>query len=144
MVDLENIENHIRRINPHDWVRLFDFVPMIKTALQSIEMSGESPLTENSHLHVERRIEELAIQVSIEINKLDIAPVFDWVTWKEGAEILNNEKYDYTGLDGVTLCKVLTVILRTDRFNEGYLARHIHNGIMTKILSALQKIVDNN
>jgi hypothetical protein len=39
-----------------------------------------------------------------------------------------------------TIQKLLTVIVRADRFNEGYLVDMIINGVITAILKRLQEI----
>jgi hypothetical protein len=62
---------------------------------------------------------------------------FDWREWKEGQEMINDPEQDYSQLDSVTLCKLLTLIVRAERFYEGYLNKSLQNGSVLKIVTAL-------
>ena len=74
---------------------------------------------------------------------LRLTPVFNWMKWEEGKAILKDMTSDYLILDSITLCKLLTVIIRADRFNEGYMISCFDNGIMTSIIKGLQLNLEN-
>jgi len=71
---------------------------------------------------------------------LQIAPVvFDWMNWDEGEAILHQYKtFDFKQLKVISLCKLLTAIIRSDRFCEGSLVSSFKNGTILKILTAMQ------
>lgn len=76
-------------------------------------------------------------------HELGLIVDFDWPNWEEGTELLLNTDMDFGILDAVTLCKLLTVIIRSDRFVEGNLVASFENGTVQKIIRALQKMIIN-
>ena len=72
-------------------------------------------------------------------HEIGIVPDFEWTSWSEGREIINDSETDYSKLDNETLCKLLTVINRADRFNEGFLVSCFENGIIHKILHGFKQ-----
>ncbi|MEK7264449.1 MAG: DUF6508 domain-containing protein [Bacteroidota bacterium] len=75
---------------------------------------------------------------------LNLDSNFDWTHWDEGVKILNDENRDYSLLTCETLCKLVTTIVRKDRFCEGELICSFENGVMLKILKAFQKHFELN
>jgi hypothetical protein len=61
---------------------------------------------------------------------------FDWPSWEEGKRIMSQG--NFIGLDSFTLMKLLTAIVRSDRFNEGNLVANFENGNILKILQELE------
>jgi hypothetical protein len=70
---------------------------------------------------------------------MDIVIGFDWLEWKEGQAMLKNPSQEYAQLDGITLCKLITLIVRAERFYEGYLKNCFENGSVLKIVTALKE-----
>lgn len=63
---------------------------------------------------------------------------FDWSHWQEGREwyaLDDDSKYDK--LDVETGLKLLTAIIRNDRFNDGALVRAFEDGSFPKIIQKL-------
>lgn len=81
--------------------------------------------------------EEVVVTLLHTVYNLNIVLPFDWMSWKEGADILDNETFDYHTIDIPTLCKLLTAIVRNDRFSEGYLVSAFEKGIILKILMGI-------
>ena len=72
-------------------------------------------------------------------NKLVIP--FDWSHWQEGRDwyaLSGDSKYD--GLDVEMALKLMTAIIRNDRFNEGALVRAFEDGSFPKIIQKLTNI----
>lgn len=63
---------------------------------------------------------------------------FDWSGWDEGREMI--EWDDYSGVDMLTLRKLLTAIIRNDRFCEGALQDALEDGIIQRIVVAMKAI----
>ena len=57
--------------------------------------------------------------------------------------IIGNYKTDFNMLDTVTLCKLFTVIIRTDHFNEGFLIGNFADDTIQKVIFALQHYIKN-
>ncbi len=78
------------------------------------------------------------------VHELNIAPNFDWVNWEEGRNILQNKQQDYEHLKTITLCKLLTSIIRADRFSDGFLVGNFENGVIAKIVLSLKHKVQTS
>lgn len=66
---------------------------------------------------------------------------FDWPAWKE-ARALYDDPTLLAQADLLTLRKLFTTHIRTDRFNEGHLAHVIENGHIAAMLRRLQTLRD--
>lgn len=65
---------------------------------------------------------------------------FDWMSWNKGLKFYNNKLnqtlYDF---DQLELKKLLLMVLRKDRFDEGFLVKQKNNGNLLSILEELQR-----
>ena len=68
---------------------------------------------------------------------------FDWVSWEEGRKIASNPDFDFDSVNLVTKCKLITAIVRNDRFCEGALVAAFESGLILKILESIEKEVNN-
>jgi hypothetical protein len=141
LIELSKLPEHLRALKSEDWAKLFDLLKESSSVKQFGELKGMEKLQqENSTFpyYINAAVVDKFLKV---VRELDIVPDFDWPGWKEGKEILNDEMQDYEKLDEVTLCKLFTVIIRSDRFNEGYLAGSFNDGTVQKIIGALKNKV---
>ena len=61
---------------------------------------------------------------------------FDWGNWQEGRDwYARTDESKYDSLDSETALKLLTAVIRNDRFNEGALMRAFESGDFPKIIS---------
>jgi hypothetical protein len=61
---------------------------------------------------------------------------FDWGNWQEGRDWYENiDEAKYDSLDSEMALKLLTAVIRNDRFNEGALMRAFENGDLPKIIN---------
>ncbi len=69
-------------------------------------------------------------------NELDFVYPFDWPTWKETAEAaaLRDDPLALAQAGGEQLAKLLTTLIRGERFAEGGLAAAYDAGLLTGIL----------
>ena len=74
------------------------------------------------------------------LHKQDLIIPFDWTSWSEEAEHYQTDAEALETADLLTLCKLLTVHVRADRFVEGHLASVFENGHITAILRRLKQI----
>jgi hypothetical protein len=131
---------HLNDIPKTEWQRLFDLIPAIENTRSFGTIKGgqkqpngyiEMPYISQSELV--RGFLKLVYDIRIILD-------FDWPAWDEGREFIM--KKDFTNLDIETYCKLLTAIVRSDRFNEGYLAENFENGNVLNILKNLKKVVE--
>ena len=141
MTELKDLEDRLKKISNSNWAKLFRLIAEIERTTSFGEMEGGDKNRDGSmtmpYVNPTKVVDDF-LKISYEIG---IIPVFDWTSWSEGRELINDRKTDYSKLNTVTLCKLLTVIIRADRFNEGFLVSCFENGIILKILKGLKQNV---
>lgn len=73
------------------------------------------------------------------VYKIGLIVDFDWGSWTEGKTILTEKVEDFSHHSPVTLCKLLTTIVRADRFIDGKLVASFQDGTILNILRGLEK-----
>lgn len=85
---------------------------------------------------------------------LDLIPEIEntsqFGAWKGGRQVGNSftapwcelsADYDFDSLDLVTKCKLITAIVRSDRFSEGALVSAFNSGVVLRILKSIEREV---
>lgn len=139
MIELEKLEKHIQSLKKEDWDKLFSLLPEIEATKEFGSMKGGEVLEDGTISLPYSDPSEIVDKVFQSIHDLNIVPVFDWITWEQGQSILDRLEFDHSNLDTLTLCKLLTVIVRSDRFNDGYFMANFENGNVPKIIRALKQ-----
>jgi hypothetical protein len=96
-----------------------------------VEPEGQFPYFSFSH-EVDEFIDTLY--------KQDMIIPFDWRNWREEAQHYQTDPEALERADLLTLRKLLTVHIRTDRFAEGHLASVFESGHITAILHRLKQV----
>lgn len=117
MTDINLFQERLQTIKQNQWEKLF-------ALLNNLEKTDDS---EDSIDQFLRLIYDLGIILN-----------FDWSEWGEAKHILDNKKQNYEDLDLITLCKLLTTIIRADRFSDGLLAYNLSNGMVFKVLQSIK------
>lgn len=131
MKDLEEFSEHLKTIHKSNWQKLFDLLLEIRRTESFGELApGLSMMS--------WRPKEIVITFLETVYDLGIIVIFDWMSWQEGEAMLKDKNTDYTRLDSVTLCKLLTAIVRNDRFVDGYLISCFEEEIIEKIIKGLK------
>jgi hypothetical protein len=139
MIELEKFQAHIETLKTTDWERLFSLLPEIEVSKNNREINSSEKLIDGAIPFPNVNSSMIINKVFNLIHELNLVPAFDWTSWEEGINILNNHEFDYAKLDTITLCKLLTTIIRADRFNDGFLVSCFENGIVSKIIKALNQ-----
>ncbi len=139
MIELEKLQEHIRTLTTNDWDGLFSLLPEIEATKKFGELKSGEKLEDGSLIFPYWSSSKIVDKVFELIHELDIVPVFDWTSWDEGKSILNNQDFNYSNLDTITLCKLLTTIVRADRFNDGFFVLNFENGVIPKIIKAIKQ-----
>jgi len=134
-----DFDQKINQISKGQWQSLFDLIPTIeKTSSFGVFNFGDE--NEGGEVHMPTMESEKIVSDFVhKIEHLDLMIVFDWGSWKEGENLLNNTNTNYNELSTETLCKLITAIIRADRFTEGYLVSCFKNGVILKILYGLKR-----
>ncbi len=143
MTDIEKLPQHLTTIELSDWNKLFDLLDEIKPSEKFGELKGGERNSDNTITFPYWETSELVSKFFETVHELGIVVVFDWTSWEEGNAILNNEQQNYEHLDTITLCKLLTTIIRADRFTDGYLVCCFKDGTIPKIIHSLKNNIDN-
>ena len=139
MATLSNIHEHLASLSDNDWKRLFEFISIIESAkvFGTAEGSIENP---DGSFQIPYYVpSELVIEFIHVMYDLDLVIAFDWPDWTEGRVIFSRN--EFTGLDKVILLKLMSVILRKDRFCDGYLIGRMEDGTVLEILKELRNTV---
>ncbi len=137
MIELSQLEDHLKTIQADQWEKLFDLLPDINKAKDFGEIEFNDQKNLIKHLPYWKN-SEIVNKFIDTVYNLNIIPAFDWTNWEGGKLILRNSEQDFEQFDKVTLCKLLTVIIRTDRFCDGFLNTNFENNTIPKILESLK------
>ncbi|MDB5282411.1 MAG: hypothetical protein JWO06_1486 [Bacteroidota bacterium] len=141
MTKTENLSDHISRITARDWNLLLGLIPGIKGSKKFGRLVGSQVLP-NGSLSMPYWLEtEIVSQFFNATYFLGLVVPFEWSTWREGFEMLNDPNTSFNELDTATLCRLLTIIVKGDKFCEGYMINCFETGVVVKILEALEQKV---
>ena len=123
-----SIDEEFLRISKEDWEALIALIPEIeKTDYSSVVTGWDYP-------EIVNRFHEI-------VYKKNMVLLFDWPKWMEARELLDDKNADFSELDLITLCKLITVIIRNNRFSTGYLGSCFEDGIILKMLYRIKHII---
>jgi len=129
----------INSYTKEQWKPLLDLIPIIENTEKFGKVGGgekgeegvfKMPYSIPSEIVV--RFEEIVYQIPTIIN-------FDWSEWGEGREMLNNKDIDFDSFDIPTKCKMITAIVRNDRFCEGALVGAFESGLILRLLKSIRR-----
>lgn len=138
---LENIQEYTDSLSKKDWDKLFDFIPKIEASKDFGTVEGGEETKDGSFQLPYYNWSSLVHEFHRTMYDLDLVISFDWSKWTEGKEIMT--KKDFKGRDMVTLLKLLSVILRAERFVDGYLIGRMEDGTVLAILKELKVAVNS-
>ena len=73
------------------------------------------------------------------VYEIPIIIEFHWLNWDKLETFVKDENFDFDTIDIPTKCKVITAIVRGDRFCEGNLIAEFESGLILKILKSIEK-----
>ena len=138
MTTPENLSKHIDSLSYQDWKMLLGLLPEIKRTKKFGKLVGAEKMPDGTVSLPYWSEDEIVSKFYNTSYFLGLVVVFDWSGWQEGIVILNNPMVDFKEFDINTLCKLLTVIIRSDKFCEGYMINCFETGTIAQILEALQ------
>ena len=133
------LDHHIKNVNINDWKKLFDFIPLIRERKSFGEMEGlnKNPDRTRQFPYV---IPEKVVDDFVDLMyELDLMVDFDRERREEERAVIATGNFH--DQDAVTLIKILTTLIRNDRFNEGTLVEAFENGTIVKILTRLKNLI---
>ena len=135
----ENLQTHLDTLSSASWNQLYELVRAIYVEKEFGKIQ-ESQNRTGAYLEFPHWVYTSKIaDFNRMVYEMDIVIVFDWMEWKEGQAMLKNPDQEYGHLDGATLCKLITLIVRAERFYEGYLHNCFENGSVLRIVTSLNE-----
>lgn len=138
MNDIQSFPTHLKSITPTEWSKLFELNERIMKSKSFGEIAGGEKIEENVSTFPYWKWSVITTEFNKTVHDMKLIVSFDWSDWEEGDKLLTDKKQTFQDLDEITLCKLLTVIVRADRFSDGTLVRAMEDGTISKILSALK------
>jgi len=143
LLNENNYKEKIYAFTHKDWQPLIELIPKIENTSKFGEWAGGEKDKEGN-IQFPYCIPTKIVSQFLEIvYNMPIIINFDWGSWEEGWEMLNNKDYNFDTLDLPTKCKMITAIVRSDRFCEGALVSAFESGLILKILKSIEKQIAN-
>ena len=137
-----NESDYIEKLNSYtlsDWKPLLDLIPKIESQEKfGISMGGD--MDDENTIYMPYYIESGIVNEFREIvYAIPIIIDYDWAGWKEGRGMARDNDFDFDTVDIPTKCKIITAIVRNDRFCDGALAGAFERGLILKVLKSIER-----
>ena len=140
-----NENNYIKKINNlsyNDWKPLLHLIPEIEQTLNFGEIDtkliGEGTV-ESPYQFPHYKSAPIVNEFIDIVYKIPVVITFQWMEWKELETYVKNTDFDFDTIDIPTKCKVITSIVRAERFCEGNIIVNFKSGLILKILKSIEK-----
>ncbi|HZK08316.1 MAG TPA: DUF6508 domain-containing protein [Bacteroidales bacterium] len=135
--------DYIRIINgftKKDWIPLLEIIPKIEKVEKFGDDTETMKLLEQGIISMDPYEEHPIVdQFRDVVYSIPIMIDFHWGAWDEGRQMVSDENFDYDSIDITTKCKIITAIVRNDRFCSGRLVEAFDSGMMQKVLKSIRK-----
>lgn len=144
MISLSDFPSHLATLTKADWQPLFDLIPEIEQTIVFGEEKGFELIEPG--VRTFPYWEQSGVVVNFEKRAYDLGLVinFDWPKWDEGRKFASGDHSKIDNLDLITLCKLITAIIRNDRFCDGALIESFETGFMPRILKRMRDLIQNS
>ncbi|MDM8537128.1 DUF6508 domain-containing protein [Desulfobacterales bacterium HSG17] len=138
-INENNYKEKIFALTVQEWLPLLKLIPAIQNTTKFGKMVGGEK-NEKGIFQLPYCIEAPIVTKFMKIvYSLPVMIDFDWGAWEEGRKIANDEKFDFDTVDIPTKCKLITAIVRNDRFCEGALVSAFESGLILRVLKSIEK-----
>jgi hypothetical protein len=136
----DTIGDYLDLIPKTEWSRLFSLADRIELSLKSGLLKD---LKDKGVIRYEwwksgNEVPEI-IELGQLLTQLGLLVSFDWTNWKHGQIMLQKGIKESDDIDLISLCKLLTMITRADRFNDSILYQNVIRGNVVTILKLIKK-----
>jgi|GEM_PF-1715684 len=134
---------YIKTLKKEDWSKLTDLIPEIENTTDfelPIDHTKRPDYDENTFYipsfydaEIVDRFREIFINLNLQLD-------FNWPVMDKETRIISNLDKYLDSLDLLTICKLLTEVIRCDRFCDGFLASQFQNGRVLLLLKKLKSL----
>jgi hypothetical protein len=135
----ENYREKIQSYTALDWKPLLELIPIIEKTEKFSEIWQQKYTEDGVMIMPYIHPHEVFYQFDEIVYKIPIIISFDWGSWDEGRRMLQDESFNFDSIDIPTKCKLISAIVRNDRFCEGALVSAFRSGEMLKILKSIER-----
>jgi hypothetical protein len=135
-------DNYLERINLYtesDWKPLFDLIPSIENTEEFGKWAGGEKDKDGVFSLPYMDADEIVNEFHQLVYNIPVIISFDWGSWDEGRRIAGDENFDFDTIDIPEKCKIITAIVRNDRYCEGALVSAFESGLILKILKSVER-----
>jgi len=134
----KNYIEEINKLTEKDWKPLLDLILEMEKADSFGEMHMPHVKEENVFSMPFWEGNELVDRFLKLVEDIPLMIQFDWGSWEDGFEMLRSENFNFDTVDIPTKCKLITLIVRKERFVEGSLKEAFDSGQMLRILTSIK------
>lgn len=137
-------ENHQAVINAYPyskWEKLFALIPLMEDCNSFGYVAGGERISENVVTMPYWVPSEIIDEFLSIVYQIPIIITFNWPEWNEGKAMASDASFDFDTVDVPTKCKLLTAIIRNDRFCDGALVQAFESGLVLRILNSIKRQV---
>lgn len=135
MLQESSYEEKLNGYTYDDWKPLLGLIPQIETISKFGKWYGGE--SKDGVLRMPYCMPIPVVEQFLEaVYNIPIMIEFNWPKWDEGRKIARND-FDFDTVDVVIKCKLITAIVRNDRFCEGALVSAFESGLILKILKSI-------
>lgn len=134
----ENYREKINSFSENEWRQLIELIPLVEKTQKFGEMAGGEKVENGVIIMPYWNQNAIVSQFQEIVYNIPIIISFDWGSWEEGRIIARDENFDFDTIDIPTKCKLITAIIRNDRFCDGALIEAFESGLILKILRSIK------
>jgi hypothetical protein len=128
---------HVYDYTLEQWEPLLDLIPAIEQTSDFGKISGGG-VNEDQTISLPYYTPSKIVQEFLHtVYDIPIIIPFDWAAWDEGRKMAQPD-FDLDSVDLITKCKLITAIVRNDRFCEGALDNAFVSGLILRILTSIE------
>jgi len=136
-INEDNYREIINSFLKEEWRPLLDLIPEIEKTADLIKTKHDNEAEASQALY--QADESLMNKFLEAVYEIPIIIDFKWSAWDEGRKIINNPSFNFNTLDIPDKCRVITAIVRGDRFNQGLLGGALKSGLILNILKSIEE-----
>lgn len=139
----KDFKDKIEGLTRQDWSPLLALIPKIENTSKFGEWSGGDADEEGVIQFPYCKPLPIVSQFLKVVYAIPIIMDFDWGSWDVGRKMASDDNFNFDSTDLHTKCKLITAIVRNDRFCEGALVSAFESGLILKILKSIEKTVND-